>query len=146
MRMEVDTADLRRLAAKVGRAQPEIKREIAKENRSEGKRVRDAARRRMAGLPYPKASTASTGIDHRAYPDKIELRLRASNPFVRALEFGTIVHYVYGRPVLASSMRRRVFAPHSGDGYALRPTVESERDNVAEQMVGAVIRGLNKAL
>lgn len=148
MKLQADPSDLKRLLRNLKRTAPEISREIARENRMVGERIQDEARQRMAGLAPGGhvASVGASGIVHRAFPDQIQLKLASSNPFVRALEFGTKVHFVFGRPMLASAMRRRVFAPHHPDGYALRPTVEANRTKAAEAMLDAAIRGLNRAL
>lgn len=50
-----------------------------------------------------------------------------SNPFIRAVEFGTHVHNVFGHRFPASKMERRVFRVHRNEGYAVRPTIDAAR-------------------
>jgi hypothetical protein len=61
--------------------------------------------------------------------DFARIKMEGSNPFIRAVEFGTHVHTVFGRRFPASKMSRRVFRTHRNTGYAVRPTIDTARQS-----------------
>jgi hypothetical protein len=72
-----------------------------------------------------------------------DIVLKGSSPTIRAVEFGTNVHTVFGRRVLAASMRRRVFRPWVGRGgkpYAVWPAMERNIEPIAQKYIRAINR------
>ena len=57
------------------------------------------------------------GVRPRARQTKATIALLGSNPVIRGLEFGAIVHHLFGRTVLQRDMRRRVFPEWIGNRY-----------------------------
>jgi hypothetical protein len=54
------------------------------------------------------------GITPRAGQKYARIALLGSNPTIRAVEFGTRRHWLFGRVISADSMRRRVFPAYRG--------------------------------
>lgn len=104
-------------------------RELTKAHRKVALAVVDEGKEEMSGLPTPKSDEAAHGIVARGSQKGAAVAMLGSNPFVRAAEFGTLIHHVFGNPVLASSMRRPVFRPWLGSGqdagYALFPALRA---------------------
>lgn len=106
--------------------------------------IAEKSKSRMAGLPGPRSSKAAQGIRPRGGQRSAQIALLGSNEFVRAFEFGTRRHWLFGRPVAASSMSRRVFPPWKGNqwdagdgpargvGYAVQPTIRENVEKIAE--------------
>lgn len=126
----VTVTGLRELQAELRRAGAALPRELTKGHREAGQVILDPAQEAMAAQPVPKAEEAAAGLRIRAQQKSIAIALLGANPFVRANEFGTLVHHVFGRPVLARTMRRPVFRPWLGNdegaGYALYPTIREK--------------------
>lgn len=120
---------LEELRAQLRSIDPKLTREITKAHAKVGKLVEAEARQEMSGLPIGKAEEAAQGIRARANQTSVSLALLGANLFVRGAEFGAIIHKVFGRSVLAASMRRRVYQPWAGNaddaGYALFPTLRT---------------------
>lgn len=125
--IRMTVSGLRELQAELKKVDVKLPRELTKAHRDAAQMILDPAEREMASQPIPRADQAAAGLRVRAAQRSIAIALLASNPIVRAGEFGTNVHTVFGRRVLAASMKRRVFRPWlgSGDeaGYALYPTI-----------------------
>jgi hypothetical protein len=124
---QITVSGLRELQRELRAVDRKLPRELTKAHRDAAQIVLDPAQRGMASQPIPHADEAAAGLKIRAAQRSISIALLASNPVVRAAEFGTIVHSVFGRKVLAASMKRRVFRPWRGNdddaGYALYPTI-----------------------
>lgn len=140
---------LKELARDLRSVDKRLGRELTRTNREFGKKVLDDARRQMGGLP-PGGSVAASGaasLKLKTSPTMASLIEPASNPFVRALEFGTTTHVVFGRRVTAESMRRRVFEPHNREGYAVGPTVDEwVRSGRADKEYGQALERTLKGL
>lgn len=121
---------LRELQAELKAAGGKLPRELTKGHKEAGQVILEPAQEAMASSPVPKADEAAAGMRVRAQQRSIAIALLGANPFVRAHEFGTLVHHVFGRPVLARTMRRPVFLPWLGNdegaGYALYPTIREK--------------------
>jgi hypothetical protein len=132
---EVRVEGLKELQAALRRADPKLPRELTKAHKEVSRTVVEEARKEMGSQPVPKAAEAAAGLVPRAGQKWAGVALAGDNPYVRAVEFGALTHVVYGRRVLASQMKRRVYRPWKGNqedaGYALYPTirrlVESEK-------------------
>lgn len=124
---QVTVQGLRELQAELRTADKKLPRELTKAHRDAAQLILEPAKDEMADQPVPKADEAAEGLRIRAAQRSIAIALLATNPTIRATEFGTVVHSVFGRQVLASSMKRRVFRPWRGNdddaGYALFPTI-----------------------
>jgi hypothetical protein len=63
--------------------------------------------------------------------------ISGSNPVVRSALFGESIHWVFGRPVSAASMSRRVFPPWVGPGWKPEDLYGFEVDDrYAEKQIG----------
>lgn len=124
---QISVSGLRELQAELRKVDSKLPGELTKAHRSAAQMILDPAQSLMASQPVPQAASAAEGLRIRAAQRSISIALLGSNPTVRATEFGTVTHTVFGREVLASSMKRRVFRPWRGNdenaGYALWPTI-----------------------
>lgn len=125
----VEVSGLKELQAELRKIDSKLPRELTKAHRKVALAVVDEGQEEMSGLPTPKSDEAARGIKARASQKGAAVAMLGSNPFVRAAEFGTLVHHVFGNPVLASRMKRPVFRPWLGSGqdagYALFPALRS---------------------
>lgn len=121
---------LRELQTELKRAGGGLARELTKGHKEAAQVILEPAQEAMSGLPIPKADEAATGLRVRAQQKSIGIALLGANPFVRAAEFGTLVHHIFGHRVNARTMRRPVFLPWKGSGgdggYALYPTLREK--------------------
>lgn len=124
---QLSVSGLRELQSELRAVDRKLPGELTKAHRQAAQMILGPAKAEMAAQPVPKAAQAAEGLRIRAAQRSIGIALLASNPTVRATEFGTITHTVFGREVLAVSMKRRVFRPWRGNdedaGYALWPTI-----------------------
>ena len=139
MEARVRIVGLNEVRRELRRVSPAMAKKLQVAHKAISTDIAEKSRSRMAGLPGPRSSKAAQGIRPRGGQKSAQIALLGSNEFVRAFEFGTRKHMVFGRPVAASSMRRRVFPPWQGNqwnagegpargvGYAVQPTI---RENV----------------
>lgn len=127
---KVSISGLRELQTALKQVDNKLGRELTKAHKDAGQVILEPAKEAMSSSPVPKAAAAAEGLRIRAQQRSIGIALLGANPFVRAHEFGAEVHQVFGRPVLARNMRRRVFLPWLGNdedaGYALYPTIRQK--------------------
>lgn len=101
-------------------------------------------------------SKGAKGIRPRAKQSKATVALLGSNPVIRGLEFGAIVHPVFGRSRVQSSFKNRVFPPwvgnqstgaraNFGQGYVVAPTMNEmlEEEDVKERLARALDEALD---
>lgn len=123
----ITVTGLRELQTALRQVDKTLPRELAAAHRHVAELILTPAQQRMSSLPVPKAAAAAAGLRARGGQRSAAIAMLGSNRWVRAVEFGTITHHVFGRERLATSMRRRVFAPWAGNqadaGYALFPTI-----------------------
>lgn len=129
MTSRVEVVGLKELQAALKAVGPKMPRELTKAHKKVAAAVTVEGQQEMRGLPTPKSDEAAQGIRARATQRGAAVAMLGDNPFVRAAEFGTLIHHVFGNPVLATSMKRPVFRPWLGDGieagYALFPALRS---------------------
>lgn len=69
---------------------------------------------------------------------------------MKAAEFGTEVHYIFGRPKVAGSMSRRVFPKHISatvektNGYVVGKTIRDTMDQTQKDVRDAVLTEIAK--
>lgn len=125
----VEVSGLKELQAALKAVGPKMPRELTKAHKKVAAAFVLEGREEMSSLPTPKADEAARGIRARAAQRSASVAMMGDNPFIRAVEFGTLVHHVFGNPVLATSMKRPVFRPWLGSGqdagYALFPALRA---------------------
>ena len=125
--LKVKVEGLRELQAELKASDPKLARELTKAHRQVAMTVLVMAREELASQPVPKADEAAAGMVVAAGQRSASIVHKGDNPFVRAVEFGTSWHKVFGRWVEASKMKRRVYRPWAGNGdeagYALYPVL-----------------------
>ncbi|GEM_PF-5020550 len=139
---------LKRIDRSLGKRTQKALKQVASE-------AADEIAQRMTSRYGALGRKGAKGVRPRARQTKATIALLGSNPVVRGLEFGAIVHHVFGRRVLQRDMQRRVFPgwvgnrytgarANFGQGYVAAATlnewVESGR------VVAALDRALDQAL
>lgn len=140
---------LKELARDLRAIDKRLGRELTKTNKVLGQKIKADAAGRIRGLP-PGGHVSSSGASSlklKTSATQASIIEPASNPFIRALEFGTRSHPVFGRRVSAGSMRRRVFRPHNPEGYGVRPVVKEwvssgRADKEYAEALESTLRGL----
>lgn len=102
--------DLRRIDPRMSKALQVAHKRIAEGRAAEAKGVMSSAR--------GPGGRASKGVRPRARQRSASIALLGSNKFVRAMEFGTRFHFLFGNQIRADAMRRRVFPPWVGNQFA----------------------------
>ena len=123
----IEVKGLAELQAELKKVDAKLPRELTKAHKRVAMTVMAEAQSTMSALNVPKADEAATGMKPAGGQKWAGIKLAAENPYVRAVEFGTSWHRVFGRWVEASKMKRRVYQPWGGNGedagYALYPTL-----------------------
>ena len=98
-----------------------------------------------------KAITASGTLQGAA----INLRVSAV-PSAAAVEFGAHIHFVFGRPIPAREMKRRVFQPWRGNaftvapgasiGYVVQEAIRETLPIIERRWLDEVIKAIDKAV
>jgi hypothetical protein len=146
--VSVESRDLKKLARDLQRIKPRVDREMTRAHREVSTDVANAAQRNVAGLPGPSERGAS-GIQAQPTPSKGVIALLGSNRFTFSAVFGTEVHWVFGRPMRASEMARRVWQPWVGTNwtpeeglYGVSPAIQDAMpkvlDTYSERMMAAL--------
>lgn len=141
------------LARELRRIEPQLAKELQKAHKQVATEVAGKASSAVAGLsgsgPYARAAA---GIRPRAKANAASIVLLASNAYVRAAVFGTNVHWVFGRPVPARSMARRVWDRWVGgdwsaedDLYGVSPAIREAMPNVIDTYADRIAAALSKA-
>lgn len=131
---------------------------VAAGNKAVAKEVLAKIQTRARSKYYPRKAAAdiakgitATGTQRKA---AIKMNKGTSNKrkksLVFAAEFGTLVHYVHGHGVSASSMKTRVFRPWTGNqfigipkagvGFAVFPVIREEQENIAATYLSHIER------
>jgi len=140
----------------------ELNRDLRRIDRALGKRTQRALKRvseevvedirsRMTTREGRLGAKGAKGVRARATQRKAKIALLGSNPVIRGLEFGAIVHPVFGRRMLQRDMARRVFPPWVGNRYTGARANFGEGYHVAFVMnewieSGRVVHRLDEAL
>lgn len=144
----VQSPDLKVLARDLQRIGPRVDREMSRAHREVSTDVANAARRNVASLPGP-SERGAAGIQAQPTPSKGVIALLGSNRFTFSAVFGTELHWVFGRPMPASQMSRRVWQPWVGSGwtpeeglYGVSPAIADAMpeilDTYSERMMAAL--------
>jgi hypothetical protein len=126
------------MARALRRIDPRIKAEIVRGITKSSKRVADQARMAVAGLSVPQTSRAAAGIS----ASKTGIILEGSNPVVRAVIFGAMTHWVFGRQMPVSDLSAPVFRDWIGsnwnpeDPYGVGSAVAEASDGYVLDEVG----------
>lgn len=147
--IEVDGLD--ELAKELRRIDPRLSKELTKAHKEISVRVTAKAAARVGGLGV-QSSAAAGGVRARAGQKYGAVALLGSNRFVRAVTMGTKVHWVFGRPVPAEGMARRVFRPWVGTGwtpeeglYGVSPAIKAALPGVVETYADRIMEALKPA-
>ena len=138
MAVDVQGVDgLREFARDLRKVDRELAKQVSKAHRALAKEVAADARSKARSV-YGRHVSQAKGISGRGTARTAKIALNTGRtPRLLAAEFGTKKHRVFGRSVLAQSMKRRVFPPWSGNqwqqgegppagvGYAVHPTVRA---------------------
>ena len=102
------------------KAKSDLPKVIAKTTRDQAKKLLlPVARGNWKSQPI-QSHRAARAITVSATATGAAIRLRVSAvPSAAAVEFGTHIHFVFGRPVSASQMKRRVFKPWRGNQFTV---------------------------
>ena len=100
----------------------DIPKVIAKATRAQAKRVvLPVARAKWSSQPI-QSGLAARAITISATATGAAVRLRVSAvPSAAAVEYGAHIHFVFGRPMSAGAMKRRVFRPWRGNQFTVTP-------------------------
>jgi len=141
---------LRKVDAAIPKLIVKITRESAKNPVAARAREKWAAQR-VQPSKANKAITASGTTQGAA----INLRVSAV-PSAAAVEFGTHIHFVFGRPVPARELKRRVFQPWRGNaftvaagastGYVVQDAIRETLPIVERRWLDEVIKAIDQAV
>ena len=113
--MDESIKGLRKADKNLPKLVAKVSREIAKDPVAAKARKKWSAQR-INSSKANKAITASGTARGAA------INLRASAvPSAAAVEYGTHIHYVFGHPIPAREMKRRVFLPWRGNQFTVAP-------------------------
>lgn len=96
----------------------------------------------------PQRSVASAGVEERVTPESVALGIDQTNPVVKAAIYGTALHYLWGVPVAASQLSRRVFPEWVGanpDPEDLHSVV-FDLDEIAEDWLDDVHQAIGREI
>ena len=99
----------------------------------------------------PRGSRAASGLKPRATQRSVGLSLLGSNPLIRAHVLGTKTHWLFGRPVPAASMRRRVFPEWVGRSWTpeqlhvIGPILRDDRSKHLEMWITEIQKAFDEA-
>ena len=111
--MDESLKGLRRANADLPKVVAKVSREIAKNP------VAARARKKWGAQPI-NSSKANKAITASGTARGAAINLRASAvPTAAAVEYGAHIHYVFGRPVPARELSRRVFKPWRGNQFTV---------------------------
>lgn len=149
--LRVESPDLKALANDLQRIGPRVDREINRAHTQVSTDVANAASRNVRGIPDASGRGAA-GIRGVSSRNKASIHLLGSNEFVRAAVFGTELHYVFGNPIPASAMVRRVWQPWVGSNwtpeeglYGVSPAIRERMDKTLETYSDAMMAALAQA-
>ncbi len=141
---------LRKIDAEIPKLITKITRESAKNPVAARARKKWAAQNIQPGRAN-KAITASGTAKGAA----INLRVSAV-PTAAAVEFGTHIHYVFGRPFPSKELKRRVFRPWKGNaftvtpgsstGYVVQDAIRETLPIVERRWLNEVIKAIDQAV
>lgn len=150
--MQIRVEGLDELARELRRIDPRLTKQLQKAHKEISTKVAGKASTKVAGLGGPKSGAAAAGVRPRAGQKKATLVLLGSNPYVRAAVMGSNIHWVFGRPVPAESMRRRVWKPWVGndwtaeDGlYGVSPAIREAMPNILDTYADSITDALKAA-
>lgn len=151
MAVRVESPDLKRLANDLQGIGPRVDREINRAHQKVATDIANAAARNVQGLTDA-GGRGAAGIKGVATQNKASIHLLGSNQFVRAAVFGTELHWVYGNPIPASQMSRRVWRPWIGANwepeeglYGVSPAIKSRMDQTVETYSDGMMQALAHA-
>lgn len=139
------------------RARKDLPRIIAKVSRETAKNPVAARARKKWREQNIQPARANKAITASGTARGAAIKLRVSAvPVAAAVEFGAHVHYVFGRPVSAASMKRRVFKPWRGNqftvnpgastGYVVQDAIRETLPIVEERWLGEVVEAIEEAI
>lgn len=134
--MQIQVKGLDELARELRRVDPRLVKQLTKAHKEISTKVAGKAQSKVSGLPVPRGGQAAAGIKPRAGQKKATIALLGSNPVVRAAVMGTEVHWVFGRPVRAGSMMRRVWQPWVGNDWTAEEGLYGVSPAIAEAIPG----------
>lgn len=134
----IEAPGLKELARDLKRIEPRIGKEMSRAHKEVSTDVANAAQRNVSGITDA-GGRGAAGIRPRATPSKASIALLGSNPFTFASVFGTEVHWVFGNPIPASQMSRRVWQPWIGSNW----TPEEGLYGVSPAIVDAIPKVLD---
>jgi len=147
----IEAPGLKELARDLKRIEPSIGKEMSRAHKEVSTDVANAAQRNVAGITDA-GGRGAAGIRARATPSKASIALLGSNPFTFASVFGTETHWVFGRPMPASQMSRRVWQPWIGTGwtpeeglYGVSPAIADAIPKVLETYSERMMQALAQA-
>ena len=150
--MTLKVEGLDELARELRRIDPRLNKELTKAHKEIATKVASKAAGKVSRLGVPRAGAAAAGIRPRAGQQKATVALLGSNPWVRAVVMGAEQHWVFGRPVLAEGMSRRVFRPWIGADwtpesglYGVSPAIASSMPNIIDTYADHIMKALSKA-
>ena len=108
--------DLRKIDKRMGRALSMAHKKISTGRADEAKRAMKQSRYKQA-TKMGRHKGAADGVRPRGAQKSSSITMLGSNKGVRAMEFGTRYHQLFGRTVYANSMSRRVFPPWRGNKF-----------------------------
>jgi hypothetical protein len=139
---------LAELARELRRIDPRIAKELQRGHKEVSTEISGKAKSKVSALTDASGRGAA-GIRPRATAAKATIALLGSNPFVRAAVMGANTHWVFGRPVPAASMRRRVWQPWVGNDwtpeeglYGVSPAIREAIPSILETYADRVMAAL----
>lgn len=147
----IEAPGLKELARDLKRIDPRLGKAMSRANKKVSTDVANAAQSNVANL-RDAGGRGAAGIKPRATPSSAVIALLGSNPFTFAAVFGTELHYVFGNPIPASQMSRRVWLPWIGSNwtpeeglYGVSPAIVSTMPKVLETYADAMVEALSQA-
>jgi hypothetical protein len=148
----IEVEGLDEFAKAMRRVDPRIGKALQKAHKEISKKVSAKVESAVGGLGTPRSGDAARGVRPRAGQREAVVALLGSNKFIRSAVMGTQVHWVFGRPVRADSMLRRVWQPWVGndwtaeDGlYGVSPAISAAIPTVVETYADAIDQALSEA-
>lgn len=150
--MQIQFSDLEDFTKEMRRVDPRLNKELQKAHKQISVEVSAKAARRVAGLHGPRSGMAAAGVRPRAGQKHAAVALLGSNKYVRAAVMGANIHWVFGRPIPASSMRRRVWPQWIGDDwtpesglYGVSPAIAEAIPNIVDTYGDRILAALSNA-
>jgi len=148
----IEVEGLDEFARAMRRVDPRIGKALQKAHKEIAKKVSGKVEGAVGGLGSPQSGAAARGVRPRAGQKEATIALLGSNKFIRAAVMGTQTHWVFGRPVSAASMMRRVWQPWVGNSwtaeeglYGVSPAITAAIPSVVETYSDAIDQALSEA-